>query len=579
MGYNSDNFDLTNWKITLPVDRDDETDGRAHEILDLVYYEHDDYFFQGADGAMVFRADADGATTKGSTYARTELREMDGDDLASWTLEDGGTMTATLTVDEMPVFSDGDPGRIIIGQIHGQDDELIRLYYQGNEVYFYNEHAVPNDREVRFELANAAGQRPDIPLGEPFSYEITVDNHQLIVHVLHGGERYSSVTEISDWWEDDRFYFKAGLYLGVNDRNGDGEAQVSFYGLDFDHDGTGFDGWSVALNDVRPTDYPVLSDDKTPPPPVQSQDDVDDRRLNGGSGDDSLVGGDIAETLKGRQGDDVVLGNGGDDYLWGNDGDDTLYGGVGVDTIKGGDGRDVFVFTRLDEASDYIKDFRPHDDKIDVREVLQDAVGFKRDTALEDGFIALQQKGDDVELLIDLDGDAGSQQPLYLATLLDIAVGAVSQEAFIVPEDTAIPPVPVLQPPADGAYAEDIYASGDSGDDMLFGDLGDDILKGRRGDDMLFGDAGDDMLWGNDGDDVFIGGAGADTIKGGDGIDVYVYQDMADAGDNIRDFRDGETLDVSELVATFQGAQSLSVSALLEQGYLSYSKIEDKHVH
>ncbi|NET70568.1 MAG: hypothetical protein F6K62_06185, partial [Sphaerospermopsis sp. SIO1G2] len=42
---------------------------------------------------------------------------------------------------------------------------------------------------------------------------------------------------------------------------------------------------------------------------------------------------------------------------------------------------------------------------------------------------------------------------------------------------------------------------------------------------------------------------------------------------------DGETLDVSELVATFQGAQSLSVSALLEQGYLSYSKIEDKHVH
>ena len=87
---------------------------------------------------MVFEASVDGATTQGSKYARTELREMDGHEKAAWKLADGGTLTATLTVDETPFKDNGSPGRVVVGQIHGQDDELVRLYYEGGKVYFMN---------------------------------------------------------------------------------------------------------------------------------------------------------------------------------------------------------------------------------------------------------------------------------------------------------------------------------------------------------------------------------------------------------------------------------------------------------
>ena len=60
----------------------------------------------------------------------------------------------------------------------------------------------------------------------------------------------------------------------------------------------------------------------------------------GGTGDDVILGWDLAETFSGSSGDDVINGRGGDDNLSGGDGDDSLTGGAGDDTITGGDGDD-----------------------------------------------------------------------------------------------------------------------------------------------------------------------------------------------------------------------------------------------
>lgn len=76
------------------------------------------------------------------------------------------------------------------------------------------------------------------------------------------------------------------------------------------------------------------------------------RKLNadGGSDDDTLIGGAAADTLTGGAGNDVVLGGGGADLLSGETGDDQingdggadhLFGGTGDDTISGGAGADV----------------------------------------------------------------------------------------------------------------------------------------------------------------------------------------------------------------------------------------------
>ena len=65
---------------------------------------------------------------------------------------------------------------------------------------------------------------------------------------------------------------------------------------------------------------------------------------------------------------------------------------------------------------------------------------------------------------------------------------------------------------------------GGEGDDIVFGERGNDILRGGPGNDQLFGGIGDDLLEGGPGNDRLIGGFGADSIDGGEGDD-YVRGD------------------------------------------------------
>jgi Ca2+-binding RTX toxin-like protein len=53
---------------------------------------------------------------------------------------------------------------------------------------------------------------------------------------------------------------------------------------------------------------------------------------------------------------------------------------------------------------------------------------------------------------------------------------------------------------------------------------GNDVLEGGGGLDLLLGGAGDDTLRGEDGEDVLLGGLGDDRMEGGEGlIDIAVY--------------------------------------------------------
>ena len=65
---------------------------------------------------------------------------------------------------------------------------------------------------------------------------------------------------------------------------------------------------------------------------------------------------------------------------------------------------------------------------------------------------------------------------------------------------------------------------GGEGDDVVFGERGNDILLGGPGNDQLFGGIGDDLLRGGPGNDRLAGGFGADSIDGEEGND-YVRGD------------------------------------------------------
>lgn len=77
---------------------------------------------------------------------------------------------------------------------------------------------------------------------------------------------------------------------------------------------------------------------------------------------------------------------------------------------------------------------------------------------------------------------------------------------------------------------------GQGGNDILRGGTGDNILDGGADADSLFGNDGADVLVGGTGDDLLDGGTGADTLSGGIGNDLLQGQDGADT-------LDGETGD------------------------------------
>jgi Ca2+-binding RTX toxin-like protein len=102
--------------------------------------------------------------------------------------------------------------------------------------------------------------------------------------------------------------------------------------------------------------------------------------IDGGSGNDLLMGGGVSnlivggtghDVLKGGGSDDVLLGGDGNDDLFGYGGNDVLVGGNGCDLLFGGLGRDLLIGSqdedRLDAGSDediLIGGYTAHDNNL-----------------------------------------------------------------------------------------------------------------------------------------------------------------------------------------------------------------------
>lgn len=95
--------------------------------------------------------------------------------------------------------------------------------------------------------------------------------------------------------------------------------------------------------------------DPTPPPPPESiapivltpHDPQDDRVvMKGDRFDNTLIGGDNHDRLRGLKGNDVIISYEGDDIVRGGKGDDYLDPGTGSDFVTGGFGSNVFANQR-----------------------------------------------------------------------------------------------------------------------------------------------------------------------------------------------------------------------------------------
>jgi hypothetical protein len=231
------NFDLSLWKLQLPIDKNGNLGGVSSSVFPIAStYQIKPYFYTGADGSMVFMAPTNGATTDNTAYPRTELREMTADGkLAAWTVAKGGSLNATLAVNELPITSSGSVGNLIIAQIHAASSSLCKLYYSNGVIFFEDSMGGPNGTRKRFWLKSNNGQNTKIPLNSKFDYQIKIANNVQTVTVRYNGETYTASEPINSKWQGREVYFKAGNYVQVGDdpdhTHGTGRGRVSFYKL------------------------------------------------------------------------------------------------------------------------------------------------------------------------------------------------------------------------------------------------------------------------------------------------------------------------------------------------------------
>lgn len=253
----SDNFDLSNWKLTLPVSEESylgDGDEEAAEILPrencTAYgssyqlddgYIDNDYFFTNSDGNMIFATPLnDGATTVTSSYVRTELRELfgwtpcDGDGEANWLPSGSHTLSGTVKVNE---YFDGD-SQTIVGQIHAGESSyaLVKLQWDGpNSEVRAIINADPTESS-NFDISFGL-----IPGTNEWSYVIEMVDDTVTISVTYDGSTVSeSVTfgegEMSSEWNNYDYYFKAGSYPQA-EVGSDGAFEVEFSSLQVNHSG------------------------------------------------------------------------------------------------------------------------------------------------------------------------------------------------------------------------------------------------------------------------------------------------------------------------------------------------------
>jgi Ca2+-binding RTX toxin-like protein len=163
------------------------------------------------------------------------------------------------------------------------------------------------------------------------------------------------------------------------------------------------------------------------------------------------------DNLQGGDGDDAIYGGDDIDYIYGNADDDTLDGGAGNDTLYGDDGNDLLI----------------------------------------------GGAGDDT-----INGGTGNDTVSYAGTTSGVTVNLAAGSDQATGTETGTDQI---------SNVENVI--GGSGNDVISGDSGSNILDGGAGNDILSGGSGDDTYYYNGGTDFITETSGFDVLEINFGVD------------------------------------------------------------
>ena len=277
-------------------------------------------------------------------------------------------------------------------------------------------------------------------------------------------------------------------------------------------------------------------------------------QFDGGAGNDSLyaVEGNGTDILQGGAGDDylemrVTQSEHGNDSVIGNggDGNDRLAFDWQLSSsrslmLSGGAGQDTYAFLgsgNLQATS--IADFTagPGGDRIDLTTLVaasllkahHSGVGYTGGNTFdpETGIFVLEQSGSDVLLKYCLQGLANGGDVSSVLVLKGVTLGNLTADNFEITFSGAVAdPSGADVTTLDFTLPDDtLSVGGTAGNDHIIGGNKAETMGGNLGDDTLTGASGDDEQAGDElsggfGDDVLTGGNGADILTGDSGRDV-----------------------------------------------------------
>jgi len=282
--------------------------------------------------------------------------------------------------------------------------------------------------------------------------------------------------------------------------------------------------------------------------------------VDGGAGNDTILGSNGADVLLGGDGNDLVDGQQGNDTAFLGAGDDVFQWdpGDGSDTIEGQDGTDTMLFngSAVNEIFDAsangarlrftrnvgnivmdANDVEAVDvnalggaDAITVNDLtgtdvvkvdanLAGALGGATGDAVADIVVVNGTNGNDI---IDVFGSGTSVSVVGLPAQVNIANSEGANDALVVNALGGDDGVTAATLPA-GVIK--LTIDGGTGEDSLLGSQAADVLRGGDGNDFVSGDNGDDLALQGAGDDAFqwSPGDGNDTLEGQDGFDTMLF--------------------------------------------------------
>jgi Ca2+-binding RTX toxin-like protein len=266
--------------------------------------------------------------------------------------------------------------------------------------------------------------------------------------------------------------------------------------------------------------------------------------VDGGAGNDDLLGSNGNDTLLGGDGNDFVDGNQGNDTALLGAGDDTFQWDPGDanDTVEGQDGTDTMTFNGSNtnenmqvsangqrvrftrDVANIVMDLNDLEaivakpvggtDKLVVNDLSgTDVTNVRADLAASgggddlaaDNVVVNATNADDA---VTVTGAGPNARVAGLAAEVSVSGASAANDRLTV---NGLGGADVID--ASGVAAGSILLTldGGDGDDVLIGGAGDDTVRGRAGDDVLFGGSGNDTLDGGPGDNIVIQSLGADT--------------------------------------------------------------------